>query len=200
MSSKVEIWNMALRAVGVSTTIAEEDERSAEAAACRDVYDEVLTTMLSEFPWPFALRRTTLALVEERPVDEWGYAYRYPPEALAIWRLVSSYRPDTRLSRVPFEVVGDDAGQLIYTSQASAVVEYTVLVAEPERYPASFVSALKYRLGAEIAPSVTSGDQFKLGDKAMQKYLYQLDKARVSAARQSAPNVPPDAELVRARD
>lgn len=201
MASKVEIWNGALRAVGVSTEVQDETERSAEAAACRAVYDEILATVLSDYPWPFALRRQSLALVASNPTDVWGASYRVPPEALQVFRLVSSFRPDTERTRIPYEMVGDDSGQLVYTNESPATVEYTVMAEEPERYPPAFVSALKHRLAAEIAPSVTSGDQFQLGQKAMQKYLWQISKAKVSASLMQAPSVTPTSSgLERARE
>jgi hypothetical protein len=78
----VDICNLALSHVGVSTEIANLDtERSKEAQACRRFYEPTREEVLRAFAWPFATRFVDLQLVEEEPNDEWAYSYRYPATA-----------------------------------------------------------------------------------------------------------------------
>lgn len=200
MSSKTEIANMALRDIGISRTVTDVDlDRTAEAQAIRDYYNITLKTVLRAFPWPFALRRQTLAQLSANPLTEWGFGYRVPPEALRVWRLPSGYRPDTRKTILPYEIESDANGEIIYSSESPANVLITVLVTNTELYPADFVTALHYRLAADVAPSVTAGDPYKLGPAVAQKYMYQLTQAKIAASTESQSNLPSESELFTSR-
>lgn len=83
MSSSTEISNMALSHLAISREIAALDtERSQEAQACRRFYETVRKTVLRDYPWPFATKFATLALVEDDPNSEWDFSYRYPSDCL----------------------------------------------------------------------------------------------------------------------
>lgn len=201
MLSAVDLCNLALSHLGVSTEIANlETEKSKEAQACRRFYPVTRDEALRDFPWPFATAIGALALVEEAPTVEWGYAYRYPAACLAVRRILSGAgrveRPDTR---IPYRIARDAAGLLILTDQPQAEAEWTVLVDDPQQYPPDFVAAVALLLAANIAPRVTGGDQFKLGALAFQKYLLSVDKARATAANEESADRPADSEFLTVR-
>lgn len=200
MATKTEICNLALSHLGVGKEIANvETEASEEAAACRRFYDPTVRKMLKEFPWPFATRYVDLALVEEDPTNEWDYSYRYPSDCLEIRRIMSGNRVDSLGTRVAYRIVSDATGLLIFTDEADASIEYTVMPENTSFFDPLFIEALSYYLAFEIAPRVTAGDPFKLGDRAFQLYNAAAQRAKAVALREDVGDAPQDAESIRGR-
>lgn len=183
MPSKVEIVNLALSHLGIGKEIANlETEKSEEANTSRLFYDIVISKVLEEFAWPFATKITALALVETEPNTEWFYSYRYPTDCHMMRRILSGLRDDTEESAAPYRIVSDDSGLLIWTDEEDAQAEYTVKVTNPQFFSASFTLAASYLLAGMMAPRLTKGDQFQLGDKTLKLYEYMLGQARANAA------------------
>jgi hypothetical protein len=212
-TSKTNIANMALRHVGVSLTVADVDltsDRSAQARACREFYDNARDEVLRDFNWHFARRRsalTGLAPVLSDPSSEWQYSYRLPSDLVAMRRVLNGLgvRYDTELGRIPYELSGDDSGQLLLTDYLTAtgdplVVVYTARVTDVTKYPADFAQALALLLGGYIAASITEGDELKLGERALAKYAWRIAKAWANAANEEQPDQPGDGQLVTTRN
>lgn len=192
--SIADICNMALSHLGVAKEIANLDtETNQEAISCRRFYESARDTTLKAFPWPFAVRTVALGLVEEDPHPDWKYSYRYPSSALYMRYL---YDNQTSLSpyvynnslissvylKIPYKIIGDSSGKLIYTNLENAYAEYVSRVENPVLYPPDFVRALSYKLASLIAPRLTSGDPFKLGEKALQMYEFTVREAMAENA------------------
>lgn len=200
-TTKLNIWNLALGHLGISTKIQSEIEDSKEAEACRRFYDQVLAEVLGDFPWPFAAKIEALAKVADDPVDEWGYSYRYPAGALRLRSIPNeSSRIETSALRVPYRILGDATGGLIYTDQVDARIEYTSLITDPTRYPADFAQALSLYLARMIAPSVTSPDRGTAWGELLKLYLWRLATARSNALNEEQGDLAPDSEFIRARE
>jgi hypothetical protein len=201
MASKTAICNMALGHLGVGQAVANVDtERSAEANACRTYYDAALEATLAAFAWPFATKIDDLALVEADPNDEWAYSYQVPSDCLEMRRLLSGIRNDSRDTRVPYRIAHGTTGQVIFTDLENAQAEYTVRVTDTNRFASLFALALSFRLASYIAPKVTSGDPYKLGDRAMRFFDYEVSAAEASAANGEQPDQEPDSEFIRTRE
>lgn len=201
MASKVEIVNIALSHLAVGKEIANlETENSQEARTARRLYETAKDATLRDFPWPFAMKTTVLALVEEEPNTEWGYSYRYPSDCLNVRRILSGLRNDTRQSRAPYRIGQDDSGLLIFTDQQDAELEYTMRADNPLLYPPDFVMAFSYYLAHLMAPQVTGGDQFRLGDKALKFYQFEISRAVSRAINEEQQEEDPESEFIRARE
>lgn len=200
MATKVEIWNTALSHLGIEKEIAGVDERSAEAAACRRFYDPTVDQLLRAFAWSFATRFATLALVEADPTSEWSYSYRYPSDCLLVRRILSGLRNDTPDTRIEYRITSDASGLLIYTDQADAEVEFTVLANDPLRYPSDFTSALSLLLAAKMAPRLTSGDPYKLRERNLNLFLAEIAEAKSASINEQQVPVEPDASWIRERE
>lgn len=201
MSTKTEIANIALSHLGVGREIANiETENSQEANACRRFYDIAREQVLRDFNWPFATKEAALGLVSSNPTTEWTYSYRYPSDCLKLRRIFSGLRNDTRQSRVPFKLVRDDAGRLIYTDQIDAFMEYTYSETDASRFTPDFVQALACRLAAYMAPRLTSGDPFKMGERAYKLYIVEITRAQASADNEQQDEEKPQAEWINDRD
>lgn len=200
MASKVGIANITLSHLAVGKEIANlETDKSDEAGTIRRYYKLALEVTLRDFPWPFATRFANLALIEENPTTEWAFSYRYPSEARYMRRIFSGIRNDTRQTRVPYRIASDSAGQLLFTDAADAEIEYTVQVDDPQLYPSDFQMAFSFYLAFLAAPRITSGDQFKLGERAQRNYFLEISRAVSRATNEEQPEESPESEFINAR-
>lgn len=197
--SATDICNMALSHLGISKEIANLNEQSKEAEACRRFYDITRQSVLKDHSWPFASKYATLALIEQNPNDEWTYAYRYPVDCLFLRRILSGLRNDTEASKIPYAISQDDAGYVILTNQDSAQVHYTIDVSE-SLFTSDFALALSYRLSHYMAPRLTAGDPYKLGAQSLQKYFVEVSRATANAFNEDASVQFQDTESILARN
>lgn len=201
MASRTEIANMALGFIGIGLTISNLDsESSAEARACRRYYDTARDMCLRRYPWQFATTILALGLIEEDPNEEWGYSYQVPSDCVKFIRIIPVQRNETRQSRVPFKLAYGVSGTVVFSDLVDAEAEYVVRVDDPSRYPAEFSIAMAYVLASLIAPSLTRGDPFKLGDLALQKGDMYMRAAQTNSANEEQPDDLPDSEFIRARE
>lgn len=201
MSTTADICNLALSHLGVGTEISSLDnDRTAVGAACRRFFDICRKQVLRDASWPFATKFAALGLVASEPTTEWGYAYQYPSDALKIRRIPSGIRTDTHQSRIPFREAYGASSRLLYVDLENANVEYTVDVDEASRFPPDFVMAMSLRLAVYIAPRVTSGDPFKLGERAGRLYTMEFGAAVTNSLAEGQQDTAPEAESIRARE
>jgi hypothetical protein len=204
-TSDAEICNLALGHLGDSDGIASLDEASKAARACNLYYEQARDEVLQEMQPPFARRTAALGLVTDYTAGtafyEYGYAYRFPADALAVFRIQNgATRYATATNRPAWRIMSDDDGALLYMDQADAVVEYTVRITDPSRFTPDFVQALALKLAAYIAPSLTGGDPTKLRERNLALYQHQLGIAMTNAANQQQPDVPVDTGYLSARE
>lgn len=194
--SEVKIANLALFRIGASQTIISFDEGSQEADAAALIYDEMRDEVLRRYPWDFARRSVTLALVEENPNVEWQYSYRYPNDCLFA-RYISSASVDNRTDPVPYQLAGDSQGRLIWTDQEQAVLQYTARIEDPVLFDPMFASALSWRMAMEFA-RVIARNPMAIRDATIM-YNQAIDEAEAMEANESQKEPEPDAEHIRVR-
>lgn len=214
-TSKTGVCNLALFHIGVGKSIANLDtEESAEARACRVFYDDVLEEVLKARHWPFSKKFATLSLVDTDPTSEWKYSYRYPSDCLEIRRIIDDLSNQSLLDslggtratilfdgpRIPFVIGQDDQGFLIYTNKETAQIEYTIRVDDIVRWPADFKMAVSALLGFYIAPRLTAGDPFKMGNRCAELYQAKLNNASANAGNEEQQRPNPDSEFIRTRE
>jgi hypothetical protein len=200
-ASKTVIANLALSHLGVGKDIANlESENSAEARACRRVYNTLRDEVLRAFHWPFATKIASLALIAENPNDEWAYSYVYPTDCLEFRRILSGIRNDTRQSLVPYRISNSGSQIVLFTDQANAIGEYTFREEVTERYPSDFVMALSALIAGYIAPQLSSGDPFKMAPRAFDLYASTIATAKANALNEEKYEEEQDSEFIRARE
>lgn len=205
MAQDVDVCNLALTFIGSGAEIASLDEKSAEARACNRVYATARDETLGSFPWPFARKQFALGLVSKKgdanhPTTEYCYAYRYPADCLQVRKILSGYRIDARQTRISYDLMSDDAGTLIVTDQANAVIEYTSTLGQnPGRWTADFQKAMAYYVAHLIAARLTKGDPFKIAAQCYQLYQRALAGARACAANEVQPDEDPPEALILSR-
>lgn len=236
VNSQVSIANMSLHHLAVGKQIASFTEKSEEARTCALFYDQCVGETLEAFAWPFATKTVSLALVQQQPTYEWGWSYRLPDDCLAARRILNgsinvtpfpdvfntpqpwpmfSSRIMTAQSRIPYRIMADDAGGLLWTdcppvpavpATANALaqpalpqLEYTAEQDTPAFYSAAFSQAVAFLLASYIAPSLTGGDKFNLGAKAFQRWGIAISQAQANAGNEEQPDQPAESEAIRMR-
>lgn len=200
ISVDTEAANLALGHLGISKTIENlETERSNEANVCRRFLPQVIEETQRDYPWSFNTVIDDLVLVESNPNDEWAYSYRYPSDCERFSRILSGMRNDSRQSRVSYKIVKDSNGRLILTDKQDAQGEWNELVDEPSSWPADYVAAVALLLAFYIGPSLTAGDPFKLGERALKIYLAFVSKAKATNENEQQNDENPDSEFIRNR-
>lgn len=210
----VTVCNMALRHLGISKVIQALTEASQEAKACAAFFENTRDEVLGDYPWPFAMALATPALVAGSATapatTEWQYSYRLPTDTIRVRRILSgALRDDTRETRIPFRTAQDASGALLYTdvetqaatatSNATPEIEYTREMDDPSMWPADFAQAVALKLAHYTAPSLTAGDQFKLGARAFALYRGMISSAAANDLNAAGRDIEPDSEFIRAR-
>lgn len=201
MATPTHICNLALAHLGIGKKISTfETDRSEQGNACRSFYDSARLATLRDFEWPFNTKFIALGLVAINPTTEWKYSYAYPSDCLHFRRILSGRRNDTYQSRIPYRFVYGERSQEIYTDQMNACAEYGVDVTDTSRFPHDFVMAFSFRLAAYLAPGLTAGDPYKLGDAATKNYLYEISKAKATAVNEEQKDKDPESEFISGRN
>jgi len=167
MASTTQICNLALAKLGASLITSMEQANSKEATLCSLVYERVRDAVLEEFPWPFATRRDSLAQLSETPAYGFDLFYQMPSDCLHILELYPNGQ---------FVIEGNK----IATNVVDASARYIFREINPNRYSASFILALGFRLAAELAEPI-SGSTSK-SQEMWQLYHQQIDRAKLTNA------------------
>ena len=214
VASSTRLVNIALSRIGVTKAVTSlATDLTPEAAAARTVYKTELDATLRDFPWPFATRYATLALVAgttDTPVnDDWTFSYRTPARSLFIRRIVNPDNARSDREPVAFRLGQDDTGDLVYCNEPGdkiadgedVNVEYTARVDCPARVgDALFRSAAAWRLAAALVMPLARDE--KLVTLCEKKYQEDLRRARnVSVREQEQQHLESndDAEWLRGR-
>jgi hypothetical protein len=179
MASKIDVFNMALGHIGVSSTVADELERSPERVACTRYWDTCRDALLSykSMQWGFATAREALADIGDPPPG-WAFRYRYPNDCVnAIGIIGVTGRTELFDTMPKFIVQYETDGRAILADTEGAVLLYTKRVLEVERWPATFVEAAAARLASMIVMPLKN-------DASMRNNLLQLaeDFAQIAMA------------------
>jgi hypothetical protein len=152
MASKIDVYNMALGHIGVSSTVADELERSPERVICSRYWDTCRDALFSyrSMEWRFATATVALADIGGAP-NGWEFRYRYPNDCVDAQGIIGpSGRVEAVEIRPKFKVQYEADGRVILSDYPEAVLLYTKRVEEVERWPSYFVEAMAYRLASMI--------------------------------------------------
>lgn len=201
-SQKTQIANMTLVRIGISKLIANVDsESSTEARLIRTVFDDERDDILRDFPWPFARKIADLGLVggteDEAVNNDWQYSYRYPADCLYARRL-TTVTGRNNANPPPFVIGSDDQGQLLFTDEADAELEYTRRVTEPDQFDPIFRSALAWKIGMSIAAPLSRVKE--VIQLAFSGFRFDLARAESRALNESQQDNAAESEFIRSRD
>lgn len=197
MASQLQIWNIALSRTGQSARIENINERSVAAELCDLHYQACLEAVLADGDWPFAEARVYLADIGSPPTN-WAYRYRYPVDCLKAKRLaVPGMEVVPADQRIPFKVINAEGGRAIITNQQTAELIYTVRIEDTTYFPPRFVSALAWRLCAELALGLQARPEAYRA--ALNNYELEISQAQATAYEESEEGPAPMCEFIGAR-
>lgn len=158
MASVVEICNLALGNIG-KDDIANIDEASPEAKACKKFYSITVETMIQAYPWRWAKSTAALAEVSVNTKEnKWLHAYQRPNNCMKVIQVVDESLADYMPSGDGI-VAGGHAyeieGQTIYCDLSPAYLVFTSKVTDPTLFPPAFVDAVAAALAARLAMPIT---------------------------------------------
>ena len=177
MTNKINICNQALANLG-KAAIAALDNSSESARQCARFYDRALATALRDYPWQFARKQESLALLT-KTVDGWDYLYAYPASCVKVRRIYTAENYDL-FGGEGYDLFNVDGAQTIACNVAQAKAEFTGLVTDPALFDSQFEACLVFALAGDIAMPLT-GD-LKRRQAMLQLYAQALPSAQASAA------------------
>jgi hypothetical protein len=176
-TTKTDIWNLALARVG-QKPIASPDERTVQALACARAWDTARKEVLGGRKWTFNTVVEALEVISDQTVVNWDYVYGRPVNALALWSVFTEETEDQERGEDFRELfLPVLSKRIIVTNAADAYVEYAYDTEEISLFDPAVVSALSYRLAADIALPLT-GDA-----KAAQNLIMIFNNAASEAGR-----------------
>lgn len=183
MSSEVTISNLALGHLGDRATVSSlsPPEGSAQAQHCAQFYPLARNSTLEDFDWSFARTRVTLAPLLVDPPPTWLYGYELPADCVSARSIITPGQTGDN-GDAAFEI----EGTALYTDVETAVLKYTQLITDPNRYSPLFVDALSWRLASYLAGPVLKGETgSKAGVACFNVYRGLISEARVKDANRS---------------
>jgi len=186
MASVVTLCNLALSHLGDRANVASIDppEGSAQADHCAVFWPVARDEALSSEDWRFASTVATLVAVgDSLQIDpRWRYGYVVPADFLVARELVFSDGNTLQLDLdSPLWELGTlaNGAPIIFCDYEDVVLRYTRRVADPNRYPSKFYTALSYLLASYLAGPVVKG---KSGAAAAQTARAAWDRLSGEAA------------------
>ena len=140
--------------------------------------------VLSEFPWPFAMRTAPLV---PQPGPEAG-VFQYPTGALNVRRVI-----DLVNTSKPFRV----EGPLIYCDIQWGKAEYTADVQELGAWSVQVLECLTTRLASDAASTLTGSPQMAMS--LLEKYAMLAKLAMQTAAAEERMGQPRNTDYIDAR-
>lgn len=158
--SQTGIVNLALGKIGAKR-IANIDEDSNQAIRARDIWEYIRDEVLEAGEWKFAKTRVALAQSTTEPLYGWDYAYPLPSDFLKLC-LGTPEDPSVYPTGNAWVIETLPSGRMVLltdydNSSNDLYINYIRRVVDVTKYSPSFVSALAFRLAAELAIPLTEG-------------------------------------------
>lgn len=171
MASVTNICNLGLGRIAQTAIDSFDDDQSAEAIHCRNLYDVTRDYVLADFPWGITLDVQALTKESVNPLsDVWAYRYQMPT-CLRLWAIwPKSGRPPKGK-----RILGKRMGQSLYTNEPDARVVIGVRIDDPTQYSPALVSCIGWRMGRELIMPLTADVAFM--DKTNAGYEDEKNKA-----------------------
>lgn len=204
MVAPVDICNLALSNLGDDAQVASIDppDQTTQGILCGRFYPIARDMLLEKHPWGFATKRVQLAQLNATvpATPAWQYAYALPSDflgAIAVQDALasgdtlapSSLPPSAYIQGMSsimlqqtasvvqdfvVEANANDGSGILYTNQPTALLRYTYVAEDSERYSPSFVAALSWLLAAMLAGPIIKGAEGRKAAadaRAMADYL-----------------------------
>lgn len=143
--TKIDLCARALVKLGASA-IASFEEETAEAQVCAQLYEPTLESLLAAYPWRFALKKTTLARLIDKPSADYQYAFQVPKDCVRVLSAGNGFKSQG----IDYKIVG----KTLHTNANKVIISYISKLDE-SNFPVFFCNALIAKLAAEMCLPLT---------------------------------------------
>lgn len=149
-ASAVDICNGALSLLGAERIIAlEGTDSDNKRILCALFYEQARDAVLTDFPWNFAVRRTTLTAAlassdPNYPVFDWAYGFNLPADPYCL-RVLRTYGNE------PYEV----NGRVLYCDSSSISIKFIARITAVSQYQPMAAQAIAAYLAMMLALPLT---------------------------------------------
>lgn len=185
--SAISICSQALLKLGADS-ITSFEEGTAESEVAYNLYPLIRDSLLSSYPWSFAINQKKLPMLEEKPIADYEYAYLLPNDFLRVISTGTNGRGDG----VQYTIVENR----IHTNLDELTITY-IFRPDESGYPAFFVDALVTKLAAELCIPLT--EDATRAQHFLKRFDADIAKAKLIDARQVTPKKFEDFTLLEAR-
>lgn len=179
MSTKLEIFNMALAHLGMKS-VASTTGTDPSTVAANAFYQPSLDDLFREARLPFCTLLAELT-TSTATVVGYDYVYEYPTNAATVWSVFDEGTVDRR-EQQEFEVMLALVGtastetKVVCSNLADAYGEYTYKVTDTSLFDPKFTLAFSYRLASNMAHTL-------IGDVEKGLKLLEISNAILSEAK-----------------
>jgi len=198
MASPVSICNIALARIGHTRGIADLDEASLDAQACKIYYEHDRDIVLAAAPWYFNTRRKALASTGTPPI-EWLFRFALPDDCLKPMQIADDRRVRLSDDRIPFALEDDGSGgsTILLCDVKAPNLIYLARLTQTGLYPPVFVNALAWLIAADLAVSLSLKLDFE--KQMRERYVMAINEAVALVLGTAQPDPLPDSEFISAR-
>jgi hypothetical protein len=170
MSSRIDVYNLALAKLAVSVYLPATTDQSKEARVLNRLWDHSRDQSLAARNWPWAMKEQALAVMAEAAQPGWTYRYAVPNDLIT----GVSISDQAFLAQTPalesfsdldwldshtgywsnWKLARAASSASILTNRAEAWLVYVARVEEPEEWPPMFVEVVACRLALNAAPAI----------------------------------------------
>lgn len=151
MASQLQIFNRALIALGLTTTINDVDEPTVPAQLCKEVWPTCLDYVLTMHPWGCAKKRWTIAPDATAPIWGGGLYFTRPAECVAVFEMEGQEYYDWN----------DESGKIWTDHPGPINIMGNRRVDNPADFDASMVEALAYKIAMEVCVPLTQSKSLR---------------------------------------
>lgn len=180
MSSKTDIFNMAIMELGISSPITDGTiNTDNKAIILNSFYENARDEVLKAFDWNFAERFKNLSVTEETEFDpRYLYCFDYPQDCLNAREL---YSVEGDKLKKKFKVsAGQSGNKIILTNVNPCILKYTRKVTTESYFSSEFCATLALYLAALAGKALTGSEQ--KANNALKKYWDRMKLAEISNA------------------
>ncbi len=185
MATKTDIFNRALREIGVTKIVKSVSDTTVEARVCSDQYPNSLNAVLEAHDWSFLSVTEELVKLTllEANYERYMYRFAYPASCVRVRAIRASMGGPTCAYSVGRSQ--EASCRLISCDVLSPLCTYTKSIEDGVVLPQSFVDAVASELARNIAMPLTKSDGYiRLAEQKAQIHLTKAMQYDMSEQRE----------------
>lgn len=197
--SCTEIFNRVLIKLGESTI--SDWHQSPYGSKLNIIYSDILPTLLSAYPWRFALKRAIIAKEASKQVisSKFKYSFPLPADCLQLFQVYETYKKPNLANYVYMsdERYSEEDGSILCNTENELFIRYIYKNDNVAKFPYAFREALICKMAAEFSPTTKNSVNAK--QIFEQEFSYWISQAMANNNIACDPETLPDASWLAVR-